>query len=42
VLSGVALLAETVIPVLLIRLLYDALTLASGDAEEYVSSEEIA
>lgn len=39
VLSGVALLADTVIPVLLIRLLYDTLTLASGDAEEYVSTE---
>lgn len=37
VLSGIALTTGTAIPVLLVRLLYDGLTLASGDESDYVT-----
>jgi len=37
VLSGIALISGTVVPVLLVRLLYDGLTLASGDESDYVT-----
>jgi hypothetical protein len=39
VLSGIALTTGTAIPVLLVRLLYDGLTLASGEKSDYVSGE---